>query len=103
MSVPEVLSTVGLVTSTSMDIRDRTLTQHLDFVVRQRGEDEAAVLAEALRTGMEALYRETLTEAYLLGRVSREALLQELGPEALSEIEFQRDALRRDIELTDLP
>lgn len=89
---------MGLVTLTSMVIRDRTLTEHLDFVVRQRGEDEAAVLAEALRTGLEALYRETLTEAYLLGRVSREILLQELGADALSEIELQRDALRRDVE-----
>lgn len=89
---------MGLVTLMPMVIRDRTLTEHLDFVVRQRGEDEAAVLAEALRTGLEALYRETLTEAYLLGSVSRESLLQELGAEALAEIEIQRDALRRDVE-----
>lgn len=89
---------MGLVPWTSMVIRDRTLTEHLDFVVRQRGEDEAAVLAEALRTGVEALYRETLTEAYLLGRVSREILLQELGADALSAIELQRDTLRRDVE-----
>jgi len=73
------------------------LTQHLAFVVAQRQEDEAAVLAEAVREGIRALYRETLIEAYLLGRVSREIVLRELGPERLEEIEYQRDAFKRDV------
>jgi len=38
-----------------------------------------------------------LIEAYLLGRVSRETVLKELGPEQLEEIEYQRDALQRDV------
>ncbi|HEX7182447.1 MAG TPA: 3'(2'),5'-bisphosphate nucleotidase CysQ [Thermoanaerobaculia bacterium] len=45
-----------------------------------------------------ALEREALIEAYLLGRIPRETLLRELGPEQLDEIEYQRDALRRDAE-----
>ena len=79
-------------------MRDKTLAKHLDFVAAQRGEDEAAVLALALRTGMKALYQEALIEAYLLGRIPRETILRELGPEQLDEIEYQRDALRRDVE-----
>lgn len=78
-------------------MRERTLAEHLDFLVSERGQDEASVLAEALRTGIEALYREALTEAYLLGRVSREAVLAELGQDDLELVEQQRDALRRDI------
>jgi hypothetical protein len=73
------------------------LTQHLAFVVTQRQEDEATVLAEAVREGIHALYRETLVEAYLLGRVPREIVLRELGPEQLEEIEYQRDAFKRDV------
>jgi hypothetical protein len=42
--------------------------------------------------------REDLIEAYLLGRVSREAVLRDLGPSELEAIELQRDALRRDVE-----
>jgi hypothetical protein len=79
-------------------LRDSTLTEHLDFLLRREGQDEAALLAKALRTGIEALYREALVEAYLRGETSREVVLNELGSVALAEIEFQRDALRRDFE-----
>ncbi len=77
---------------------DKTLTEHLEFVVAQKGEDEATILARALRFGLAALYRETLIEAYLLGRIDREAVLRTLGPEQLEEVEQQREALRRDVE-----
>jgi hypothetical protein len=79
-------------------MKDRTLAAHLDFLVLERGEDEATILAEALRAGIETLYRDALTEGFLLGRIPREQLLQEIGPDGLAEIELQRDALRRDVE-----
>ncbi|HEV7506188.1 MAG TPA: hypothetical protein VGS07_14875 [Thermoanaerobaculia bacterium] len=79
-------------------MRDTALREHLDFLVTRKGEDEATVIAQALRAGVEALYQEALTEAYLLGQVSRVTALEELGPERLEEIEYQRDALRRDFE-----
>jgi hypothetical protein len=44
------------------------------------------------------LYQEALIEAYLLGKVTREKALRDLGPERLADIEYQRDALRRDVE-----
>jgi hypothetical protein len=78
-------------------MHDKTLMEHLDFLVTQKGQDEAAVLAQALRAGIEALHQETLTEAYLLGKVPRETVLRELGSERLAEIDDQRDALRRDV------
>jgi len=77
---------------------DKTLTEHLEFLVEERGEDEATVLARALQTGIETLYREALIEAYLLGRISREAISRSLTPNDLREIEAQRDALRRDVD-----
>lgn len=79
-------------------MRDTALREHLDFLVTRKGEDEATVIAQALRAGVEALYQEALTEAYLLGQVSRDTALEELGRERLEEIEYQRDALRRDFE-----
>jgi len=79
-------------------MRDKTLAEHLDFIVTKKGEDEAAVLAQALRTGVETLYQEALIEAYLLGEVSRETVLQELGPLRLAEIDYQRNTLQRDVE-----
>lgn len=79
-------------------MKDRKLAEHLDFLVSHAGQDEAAVLAQALRTGIEALYEEALVEGYLFDRVSREIVLRELGPERLEDIEYQRDALKREVE-----
>jgi len=78
-------------------MNDMVLTQHLTFVMARRHEDEATVLAQAVREGIRTLYREALIEAYLLGQVPRETLLKELGPEQLEEVEYQRDALQRDV------
>jgi hypothetical protein len=74
------------------------LSEQLAFVVTQRQQDEATILAQAVREGLRALYHEALVEAYLLGQINREMILKELGPEQVEEIEYQRDALRRDIE-----
>ena len=79
-------------------MKDKTLAEHLDFLVEQEGQDEATVLARALRTGVEVLYLEALLEAYLLGKVPRETVLKEIGPARLEEAEFQRDVIRRDVE-----
>ncbi|HVR96930.1 MAG TPA: hypothetical protein VMW27_09965 [Thermoanaerobaculia bacterium] len=79
-------------------MHDRTLTEHLEFLISQRDQDEATILAHALRTGIETLYREALIEGYLLGKVPRDVMMKELDPAQLEEIEYQRDALRRDVE-----
>jgi len=79
-------------------VKDSRLAAHLGFLVEQGGQDEATVLARALRAGVELLYREALVEAYLLGKVPRETALKELGRESLEEVEYQRDSIRRDIE-----
>ena len=76
---------------------ETALTEQLAFVVAQRQQDEATVLAQAVREGIQALYRETLIEAYLLGRIPRETILKELGMEQLEEIEYQRNMLQRDM------
>jgi len=79
-------------------MNETQLTQQLSFVVAQRQQDEATVLAQAVREGVKSLYREAIIEAYLLGRMTREHALKELGAEELEAIEYQRDALRRDVE-----
>ncbi|MEW5960968.1 MAG: hypothetical protein AB1801_24850 [Chloroflexota bacterium] len=74
------------------------LTEQLAFVVTRRQQDEATVLAQAVREGIQLLYREALIEAYLLGQIPRETVLKELGLEQLEEIEYQRDTLQGDVE-----
>ena len=74
-----------------------TMTRKLAFVVAQRRQDETTVLAQAIREGIGMLYREALIEAYLIGRVPRAMALKAVGPEVFEEIEYQRDALQRDV------
>jgi len=78
-------------------MKDVKLAEHLEFLVSHRDQDEATVLAQALRRGIDALYEDTLVEEFLLGRVSRETVFRDLGSERLNEIEYQRDALRREV------
>jgi len=78
-------------------MKEPELAEYLEFLVGRQGQDEATVIAQALRAGIKALYREALVEEYLLGRVPREAVLRELGPERVEEIEYHRDTLRRDV------
>jgi len=51
------------------------LSRELAFVAAQRGLDETTVLAQAVREGIRALYHDTIIEAYLSGRISREHAL----------------------------
>ncbi|MCR4408200.1 MAG: hypothetical protein NUW24_14985 [Anaerolineae bacterium] len=76
---------------------EATLVEELAFVMEQQQKDEATVLAQAIRAGIRALYRDALIEAYLIGRISRQEVLKRLGSEVLEEIEYQRDALKRDV------
>lgn len=78
-------------------MNETALTQQLAFVVSQRHQDESTIIGQAVREGIHTLYRESLIEAYLLGQVAREMVLKELGPEELEKIEYQRDALKRDV------
>jgi hypothetical protein len=71
--------------------------EQLAFVTAQRGEDEALVLARAVRTGLHVLYQEVLVESYLMGETSCELLLREIGPEQLEMIDDQQGAIERDI------
>lgn len=73
------------------------LTQKLEFIVNQRGQDEASVLADAVREGIQFLYREALIEAYLMGRVARQIVTEELGEEEVEELDYQRQAFEQDV------
>jgi hypothetical protein len=76
---------------------DMGMAQQLAFIAEQRHEDEATILVHAMRQGVQVLYHEALIEGYLSNHVSHEMLVRELGIERVTEIEYQRDALQRDI------
>jgi hypothetical protein len=71
--------------------------EELAFVVERSRQDEASVLAQAVREGIHSLYREALIKAYLADELPRDEALRILGSDTLEEIEYQRDAFRRDV------
>jgi hypothetical protein len=73
------------------------LSREMDFVVKHRGLDETTVLAQAIQEGVHKLYQDTIIEAYLAGSISRRDAVKELGLQTIEEIEYQRDALARDV------
>lgn len=79
-------------------MKNIALGEQLTFIITQRGINESAILAQAVSKGMRLLYQEAMTEAYLLGTISRTQALKTLGTDTLEEIEYQRDALKRDVE-----
>ncbi len=74
------------------------LANEIAFLVAHQNVDETTILARAMRKGVKVLYHDALTEAYLLGKISRDTILDELGPKVLEDIDLQRDALKRDVE-----
>ncbi|MCL5997891.1 MAG: hypothetical protein M1546_17825 [Chloroflexi bacterium] len=82
---------------TGIEPKQTIFVQQLAFIAAKRNQDEATVLAQAVQKGVHALYQEALIEAYLLGQVSRERLLQELGAEEVARVDYLRDALKHDV------
>ena len=79
-------------------MKNIALCEQFTFIITQRGVNEAAILAQAVSKGIYLLYQEAMTAAYLLGTISREQALKTLGTDTLEEIEYQREALKRDVE-----
>lgn len=73
------------------------LTDKLAFLRAHTRQDDVTVLADAVRAGIDVLYREALIEAYVLGETPRERLVEELGVQVADDVDHQRDALRSDV------
>jgi hypothetical protein len=78
-------------------MQETQLAEKLAFLLAHHQLDEVTLLAQAVRQGIQLLYREALIEAYLLGQLCREKVAQEIGSEALDDIDYQRDTLQRDV------
>lgn len=74
-----------------------TFAQILDVLVRERDEDEATVLAQVMRTGADVLYRQHVIDRFVAGALPRAEAVLVLGPELVEDLEYQHEALARDI------
>ncbi|MGC9445412.1 MAG: hypothetical protein ACP5E9_10885 [Candidatus Methanospirareceae archaeon] len=72
--------------------------KELGLLARERGEEAEAIIARAVRLGIEKLKQETILERYLKGEISREDAVKAVGFELVKLAERQRKALLEDIE-----
>ncbi len=73
------------------------MIRELTFLTEYTGQDEAALLARALRLGLEMLYRQAVEQAFIDGEITREEAIAVLGRERVEEIEYTKQALAQDI------
>ncbi len=74
-----------------------TMTQAISFLVKHTHQDEAEILAAALRSGLELLYRQVVEQGYVDGSVSQREAEAVLGAAHVAEIDYAKQALLADI------
>lgn len=75
-----------------------SFTDKLSFLVEHTHQDEPSVLANALRIGINALYRDAVEGAYIEGRVGIDLAMDVLGAQRVKDIDDAREALNKDVE-----
>jgi hypothetical protein len=75
-----------------------TTFDELEFIIQETGEDEVTVLAQAFREGVKSLYRQIVMDAFVAGKLTRAEAAKTLGLETVRDLEYQKDALRKDIQ-----
>ena len=74
-----------------------TTFDELEFIIQETGEDEITILAQAFREGLKYLYRQKVMDAFVAGKLTRTEAVKTLGLETVGDLEYQKDAIRKDI------
>ena len=77
---------------------ETTTFDELEFIVKETGEDEITVLAQAFQEGLKHLYRQKVVDAFIKGKLARAEAVKILGLETVEDLEYQKDAIRKDIQ-----
>lgn len=67
-------------------------------IAQYRDTDEAAVIQQAVESGVETLWRDVVIAKYLDGDLTREAAIDELGADVIHRVDQAKDAIDEDIE-----
>ena len=70
----------------------------IGFLVHYTREDEATILANALRFGLDLLYRQAVEQAYVDEQMPQAEALAALGSTRVAELDYAKQALLVDIE-----
>jgi len=73
------------------------VSRAISFLVEYTNQDEATILASALRSGLALLYRQAVEQAYVDDNLPRSEALTILGSESVAELDYAKRALLTDI------
>jgi len=72
--------------------------RELETLAKERKEDVATIIANAVKIGIEKIRQETILERYLKKLITREEAIKLVGTELVKLAERQRDAVLEDVE-----
>ena len=72
--------------------------RELETLAKERREDVATIIANAVKIGIEKIRQETILERYLKKLITREAAIKLVGVEVVKRAERQREAVLEDVE-----
>ena len=73
------------------------IADELTFLAQHMGQNEAAILAQALQVGLDLLYRQTVEQLFIDGAMRRQEAADLIGEERIAEIEYAQQALAQDV------
>lgn len=77
--------------------RPTPILRELAFLAQHTGQDEMSLLSQALDMGLGMLYRQTVEDAFINDKLSRDDAVAALGIERVTDIEYVKRALHQDI------
>jgi hypothetical protein len=72
--------------------------RELETLAKERKEDVATIIANAVKIGIEKIRQETILERYLKKVITREEAIKLVGVEVVKLAERQREAILEDVE-----
>ncbi len=75
----------------------QTVAQEIEKVAKVQKKPEEAVVAEALKIGMAKLWKETIVDQFLQGKMSREEAIQLVGEPLIVLAEKTHQAVLEDV------
>ncbi len=77
----------------------KSITEELNYLMKYLGENEESILSMALKKGMDQLYKETIMKLYVDNHFDRAKAINILGIELIENLDYQKKALKEDIEM----
>jgi hypothetical protein len=73
------------------------IADELTFLTQHMGQNDAAILVQALQVGIHLLYRQTVEQLFIDGDMTRQEAVNIIGEGRIAELEYAQQALAQDV------